>query len=128
MKSSTTPHPALVVEGAVTVTTEGGAVRITGGEHGQLRIEVADIASLRKLQDASNALPQGSGGKRESTRLAAETLDQLGLTAEILVAGQRIAQLGRGIKPDTIARLMHLGPIDVDKSAVLKLGRQLLQD
>lgn len=124
--------PPLIVEGTLTLSTDGAEVRITGGPHGQLRIEIDDLATLKMLRDLSAALPgpdRGTGsGKRVLTRRATEALDTLGITVEIVVAGQRIAEAGRGIRPDTIAKLMGLGPVDVDKSAAMKLGRQLLSE
>jgi hypothetical protein len=124
------PRLPLFLDGSLTLTRDHATVRFTGGPDGQLRIEVADLHTLRELRDAAQSLPGPDAatgtGTRQRTRIAAETLNTLGLTVEIVVAGQHIARLGRNITPDMLSKLMNLGPIDVDKSAVLNLGRQLL--
>lgn len=123
------PTPPLHVEGTLTVSTNGAAVRITGGPEGQLRVEIDDLATLQKLRELANALPGPGGGagpsKREQTRRAAEALDRFGLTATIVLAGQPIATVGRGVTAGAVSKLMNLGPIDISKSAVLKLGGSL---
>ena len=129
-------QPALHVQGTVTLTCDGAALRITGGDNGRLRIDIADLPTLQKLREFSAALPDPDPGpdratgpsKRALTRDATTMLDTLGLTVEVVFAGQRIAQAGRGIEADTLSKLMRLGPVDLDKSAVMKLGRKLFAD
>lgn len=119
-----------MVEGAVTLSCDDAVIRLTGTPDGRLRIDVADLATLKMLRELSAALPAGESpkGKRELARTATQTLDTLGLTIDVVVAGQRVAEAGHGITPDTIAKLMNLGPVHADKSEILKLGKQLLSD
>ncbi|MEM8494469.1 MAG: hypothetical protein AAF663_03670 [Planctomycetota bacterium] len=123
-----TSGQSVMVEGTVTLSCDDAVIRLTGTPDGRLRIDVADLATLQMLRDLSAALPAGESpkGKRELARNTTQALDTLGLTIDVVVAGQRVAEAGHGITPGTIAKLMNLGPVHADKSAILKLGKQLL--
>lgn len=73
---------------------------------------------LKGWSEAKSLAPRSGAARRQATRALARALSACGLTLHVEAAGSAVCQIGHGVRPNWIARLLRLAPARVPLSAL----------
>ena len=104
--------------GTLRLDTPGGRSLELAAHGEQLRMEIPGWREAREL------MPRSFRGRRRSLHLLASLFATHGLTLSIDSAGKTILQLGHGVAPGLLSRLLGLAPARVSLSALGLLLRR----
>ncbi|MEM8738425.1 MAG: hypothetical protein AAGG38_08120 [Planctomycetota bacterium] len=108
------PSLNLQLDGKLTLESEGHTVELTADGQ-SLTLSADSMSALRSLAAAPSQTK-----KTKALRALADTLERQNLDLTINLQGQDVARLGANVKPDTLARLFSLGPVNLESRAILR--------